>query len=214
MDLDKLREELDQRYVAEDLDRQIEQSVPWANLNHIDFQLKQHTDILARLSADDSRRAEIEQEVATLSAKRVRLIAEYPQLGRAETRNDATGIATSPKAGADQSGIGESAQVSQAAQEPSEPKKGRTEKKPVRRNAKYETIDKALNGLADARPRDHEAVFRSLDDRKIAVPNCRPFKAAGGWLKGFHKDPHAARAWLSRAWSRLGLPAFARGPKK
>jgi hypothetical protein len=33
-------------------------------------------------------------------------------------------------------------------------------------------------------------------------------------LKGFQQNPHDASAWLSQAWRRLGLPAFARGPKK
>jgi len=87
-------------------------------------------------------------------------------------------------------------------------------KKPSRRNQKYEGIDKALRAFAASRPKSHQEVFRLLDDRKVAVPNRRPFKAAGGWLKGFLQDRHSASAWLSHAWGTLGLPAFPRGPKK
>ena len=94
------------------------------------------------------------------------------------------------------------------------PNEHRQAKTSVRRNAKYEKIDKALGEFSAARPRNHEEVFRLLDDRKVPIPNRRPFKAAGGWVKGFQQDRHAASAWLSQAWGRLGLPAFARGPKK
>jgi hypothetical protein len=87
-------------------------------------------------------------------------------------------------------------------------------KKPVRRNQKYEGIDKALRAFAASRPRSHQEVFRLLDDRKVAIPNRRPFKAAGGWLKGFQQDRHSASAWLSQTWGRLSLPAFPRGPQK
>jgi hypothetical protein len=214
MDLQKLREELDQRDLERYLEHQIEQSVPWARLNHIDFQLKQHTDVLARLSADDSRRAEIEGEVTVLSAQRARLIAEYPQLVRTEPRNaEATRMAASPVTGTDQSKAADPAPVSNA-EEPQGLKKGRSEKKPARRNAKYERIDKALREISAARPKNHQEVFRFLDDRRVVIPNRKPFKAAGGWLKGFHHNRHSASAWLSQVWARLGLPAFARGPKK
>ncbi len=97
------------------------------------------------------------------------------------------------------------------AQEPKETHKG---KKPVRRNEKYERIDKALHEFAAARPKSHQEVFRLLDDRKVAIPNRRPFKAAGGWLKGFQQNRHSASAWLSQEWGRLSLPAFPRGPKR
>ena len=100
------------------------------------------------------------------------------------------------------------------AQEAQVPEEVRKAKKPVRRNQKYVGIDKALREFAGARPKNHEEVFRLLDDRKVAIPNRRPFKAAGGWLKGFQQNRHAARAWLSQAWGRLDLPAFSRGPKK
>ena len=94
---------------------------------------------------------------------------------------------------------------------PSGGKRGRP-KKPARRHIKYERIDKALREISEASPKNHEEVFRYLDDRNISRPNRKPFKS--GWIKGYHTDPHAARAWLSQAWTRLELPAFPRGPKK
>jgi hypothetical protein len=90
----------------------------------------------------------------------------------------------------------------------------RREKTASRRNPKYETIDSALREISEARPKNHEEVFRFLHDRKVAIANRQPFKSAGGWLKGFDQDPRSASVWLSQAWGRLGLPAFARGPKK
>jgi hypothetical protein len=99
-------------------------------------------------------------------------------------------------------------------QSPEVPKESRKAKKPARRNIKYEGIDRALSAISEARPKNHEEVFRFLDDRKAAIPNRKPFKAAGGWLEGFQQNRHAASAWLSQAWGRLDLPAFARGPKK
>jgi hypothetical protein len=90
----------------------------------------------------------------------------------------------------------------------------RNAKKPLRRNARYEGIDRALREISEARPKNHEEVFQFLDDRKVPVPNRKPFKVAGGWVKAFQQNRHSASAWLSQAWGRLGLPAFARGPKK
>jgi hypothetical protein len=90
----------------------------------------------------------------------------------------------------------------------------RKAKKPTKQSEKYKQIDKALREIAAARPRNHEEVFRQLDARKVPIPNSKPFKAARSWLKGFHQDRHAATAWLSQSWARLGLPTFARGPKK
>ena len=101
--------------------------------------------------------------------------------------------------------------TAQEAQGPQESHKG---KKPVRRNARYEGIDEALREIAAARPKNHEELVRFLENRKVAIPNRKVFKSAGGWLKGFQQNPHDASAWLSQAWRRLGLPAFARGPKK
>jgi len=102
----------------------------------------------------------------------------------------------------------------EGASEVQEPTRGRNGKKPVRRNEKYEGIDRALREISEARPKNHEEVFQFLDDRKVSVPNRKPFQSAGGWLKGFQRDPHSASAWLSQVWGRLGLPSFRRGPKK
>ncbi len=93
-------------------------------------------------------------------------------------------------------------------------KESRKAKNPARRNVKYEGIDRALSEISEARPKNHEEVFRFLDDRRVAIPNREPFKFAGGWLKGSQQNRHDATAWLSQTWGRLGLPAFAPGPKK
>jgi hypothetical protein len=114
---------------------------------------------------------------------------------------------------ANQSLGADSAQVLRA-QSPQELRKDRNAKKPVRRNVRYEGIDRALREFADARPKSHEEVFRLLEDRKIPIPNRKPFKSAGGWSKGFQQNRHSASVWLSQAWGRLGLPAFPRGPRK
>jgi hypothetical protein len=82
----------------------------------------------------------------------------------------------------------------------------------VRRHPTYVKIDAALRKVAEALPKDQEAVIRALDSR-AKIPNAEPFKSAGGWLKGFQKDPRAARVWLSKHWARLGLNPFMRGPK-
>jgi hypothetical protein len=100
------------------------------------------------------------------------------------------------------------------AQEQQRPGKRLPRNKPIRRNAKYQEIDRALREIAAARPKNHEEVFRSLDGRKVFMPNRKPFKVAGGWLKGFQQNQPAARTWLSQAWARLKLPPFAPGPKK
>ena len=77
---------------------------------------------------------------------------------------------------------------------------------------RYQRIDDALRDIAQMTPRSHDDVFQNLDGR-VKIPNAQPFQAAGGWVKGFYADPRAARSWLSKAWSRLKLPAFPRGPK-
>jgi hypothetical protein len=113
-----------------------------------------------------------------------------------------------------------SAGRSQAAESDSAPhalaghRKTHVGKKSPRRNARYERIDQALGEIAAAHPKNHEEVFRFLDGRQVAIPNRKPFKGAGGWLKGFQQNRPAASVWLSQAWGRLDLPAFARGPKK
>lgn len=85
-------------------------------------------------------------------------------------------------------------------------------RKPVRRHSKNLLIDSALRRIAEARPRSHEEVFRALDGR-APIPHVELFQSAGGWSAGFRRDKAGARAWLSKAWSRLNLPAFPRGPK-
>jgi len=122
-------------------------------------------------------------------------------------------ILNPPSANADRSQVAESDPALRA-QEQRGSRKGHGGKKPVRRNAKYEEIDRALREISAARPKSHEEVFQFLDDRKVAIPSRKPFKVAGGWLKGFRQNHPAASAWLSQAWGRLELPAFARGPKK
>jgi hypothetical protein len=86
-------------------------------------------------------------------------------------------------------------------------------RKAARRNPRYEIIEKALRQIAEARPKNHEEVFGLLDSRRIPLPRAAPFVVTKGWLAGFQKDDHAARVWLSKAWARLDLPSFARGPK-
>jgi hypothetical protein len=86
--------------------------------------------------------------------------------------------------------------------------------KRTKRSVRYKTIDQALEVIAEARPKTHKEVFRTLDERCVALPHAAPFDAAHGWLAGFRKDPPRAHAWLSKTWSRLNLFAFPRGPKK
>jgi hypothetical protein len=101
------------------------------------------------------------------------------------------------------------------ARAPQEFRNGRDAKKPVRRHAKQEAIDTALREISKSLPKSHEEVFQSLEGRtKSGYPDREPFRTAGGWWKGFRKDPPAARAWLSKNWTQLDLPPFARGPKK
>jgi hypothetical protein len=80
------------------------------------------------------------------------------------------------------------------------------------RSPRYKAIDDTLRDIAQMTPRRHDDVFQNLDGR-VKIPNAEPFHAAGGWVKGFNTDRRAARAWLSKAWSRLKLPPFPRGPK-
>jgi hypothetical protein len=86
-------------------------------------------------------------------------------------------------------------------------------KKPGRRNQKYKAIDRALQEIAESRPRTQADVFKALEGR-VGYPPAEPFESARGWMAGFGRDPRAARAWLSKRWAELDLPAFARGPKK
>ena len=81
-----------------------------------------------------------------------------------------------------------------------------------RRNPNYEMIDKALREIDQARPRNQQEVFRMLDSRHIPLPLAAPFRGGKGWLVAFQKDEHAARVWLSKAWSRLSLRSFTPRP--
>ena len=97
--------------------------------------------------------------------------------------------------------------------EVNEPRKSASPvRKPVRRSARNERIDSALQKIAEMRPRNHREVFKALEGR-VGPPEAEPFGTARGWLAGFQKNPHGARSWLSKAWARLELPPFRRGPK-
>ena len=79
--------------------------------------------------------------------------------------------------------------------------------KPLRRRPKSSAEDVELRRIAESRPESHEDMFHALDGR-VNVSRAKPFANAGGWMNGFKRDKPAARAWLSRAWTRL--PATAR----
>jgi hypothetical protein len=91
-------------------------------------------------------------------------------------------------------------------------KENRKAKKQRKRNKIYEAIDAALREIAKSQPKSHEEVFCFLDGR-VKPPAAKPFKALGGFLKGFTKDHRSAHSWLSKRWGSLGLPAFTPGPK-
>jgi hypothetical protein len=94
------------------------------------------------------------------------------------------------------------------------PAMGHKAKRQAGRDSNYEKMDRELRSISKAHPKNHEEVFVFLEERKVPIPNAEVFKTAGGWLKGFRRKPHEASAWLSKAWKRLGLPGFPRGPKK
>jgi len=83
----------------------------------------------------------------------------------------------------------------------------------IRRTSKYVELDNALRSIDEMHPSSQEEIFRTLDSRNVRVPRAEPFRSAGGWMAGFKKDKHGARAWLSKAWTRLELTPIARGPK-
>jgi hypothetical protein len=83
----------------------------------------------------------------------------------------------------------------------------------VRRSQKYKAIDVALQEAAESRPKTQEEIFRLLEARQVVIPAAEPFASARGWVEGFHRDPAAARAWLSKRWAALDLPPLPRGPK-
>ncbi len=94
------------------------------------------------------------------------------------------------------------------------PKEGRKAKKLVRRNQRYEVIDKALQEIAESRPSTQEEILQSLDGRRVVTPPAEPFMTARGWMLGFGRNEAAARSWLSKRWAELNLPSLPRGPKK
>jgi hypothetical protein len=87
-----------------------------------------------------------------------------------------------------------------------------TKRKQTRPSTRYSAIDRALRDIAASNPKKHEDVFQLLEYR-IVHANAEPFRSAGGWVKGFKKNPAAAHAWLFKRWSLLELPPFPRGPK-
>jgi hypothetical protein len=119
---------------------------------------------------------------------------------------EALGVSAPPAAAEQNAGT--------TAHEAPEPRGSRKAKKPVRRNQKYIVIDKALQELAESRPRTQEEVFQSLEGRHVVLPPAEPFMAARGWMAGFRQHPEAARAWLSKRWAELNLATLPRGPKK
>ena len=87
-------------------------------------------------------------------------------------------------------------------------------KNSVRRNSTSLAIEEALRLISDARPKKHAEVFKLLDEREVPIASRKPFHVVRGWQKGYKQDPHSARAWLSKTWGDLNLPAFPRGPQK
>ena len=83
-----------------------------------------------------------------------------------------------------------------------------------KRNIRYIEIDEALRSISEARPKNHEEVFKHLDERKVPLPSRKVFQNARGWLKGSKLNPRDATSWLSQRWVRIDLPPFVRGPKK
>jgi hypothetical protein len=94
----------------------------------------------------------------------------------------------------------------------SPPPANATARKRLRRNKRYEKIDRTLIEISAAQPVNHEEFFGSLEGR-VPIPPAEPFANAGGWKVGFRKDRRAAQAWLSKRWALLELPPFPRGPK-
>jgi len=61
------------------------------------------------------------------------------------------------------------------------PEQSRREKKLVRRNQKYKTIDEALKKVADSRPQTQEEVFKALEGRVVFPPGSHLSPLADGW---------------------------------
>ena len=75
----------------------------------------------------------------------------------------------------------------------------------------YKAIDEALVGIAESKPSDHQEVFRLLDSRGITRPQLDWLQES--WVAGFLNYPERARPWLSKRWTKNGLPPFSQGPK-
>ena len=145
----------------------------------------------------------------------LRKITKFPEWKQYQTLLlEALDIQSVPLASVSQLPSGPASQVEPALAEPALPvPPSRPERRTAKRNPGAEAIDKALREIAKTCPKSHEEVFRAMNGR-FPVPLASPFLTTGGWLSGFNRDPVPARAWLSRNWHRLQLPAFRRGPKK
>jgi len=109
--------------------------------------------------------------------------------------------------------VDESASASAAAP-PTDVSRSSPARKREKPTGRYSAIDKMLTNISDAKPKNHDQVFRLLEERRVRIPHAEPFESCGGWRAGFRSDPQAARAWLSKRWSLLKLPGFPRGPKQ
>jgi len=93
------------------------------------------------------------------------------------------------------------------------PKEFGKPKKRVRRNPKYEVIDKALQEIAESRPSSQEEILQSLDGRRVVTPPAEPFvTAADGCLgsSGTHQPP--VRGFQNGGRVRLAI--FAARPEE
>src|SRR5579871_3248140 len=70
-------------------------------------------------------------------------------------------------------------------------------RRPLRRRPIDENIDQQLREIAKVRQKSHREVFEMLEGR-APLPDCEPFRSAGGWWKGFRKQSARARSWLSK----------------
>ena len=123
-----------------------------------------------------------------------------------------------PSAAADRSGGSQAAggprsTATGGAPQPASVSRSSPARKREKPTGRYSAIDKMLTAISDAKPKNHDKVFRLLEERRVRIPHAEPFESCGGWRAGFRSDPQAARAWLSKRWSLLELPGFARGPK-
>lgn len=228
---DELQRELDALEMASYLTRilpEFARANAKVRKSRYESELERRASWLRKVPLDHPRRSEVEAESTTIAARLAALevrpidcagisidTAVYRHTGQDLSAAEEPAEADWHSADLGATGQSNGGETSgDTAQETKAPKEIHKAKKPARRNDKYEGIDKALREFAAARPKNHEEVFRLLDDRKVAIPNRQLFKSAGGWSKGFQQNRHSATAWLSQVWGRLGLPAFPRGPQK